>query len=108
MEVSTALLFIFNYMNSTSDYKVSVGQIARTILYEDSQGAICFCFDIEQSKEPARGEWTVFLGRQALTGDGKIVIDPVGAQCERIDLAFKRAKEYLLSRGYQVVISVGE
>jgi hypothetical protein len=95
-------------MDSIPDYKVSVGQIARTLLYEDSQGTICFCFDIEKSKEPTKEEWTVFLGHQALTGDGKKVISPVGSQRERIDLAFERAKKYLLSRGYQVVISVDE
>ena len=56
-------------MNSASSYKVSVGQIARTLLYEDAHGTLCFCFDVEKSKEPAKGEWTVFLGHQALTGD---------------------------------------
>jgi hypothetical protein len=89
-------------MNPMPNYKVSVGQIARTLLYEDSQGTICFCFDIEKSKEPIKEEWTVFLGRQALTGDGKQVINPVESQRARIDLAFERAKEYLLSRGYRV------
>jgi hypothetical protein len=95
-------------MSSIPDYKVTVGQIARTLLYEDSQGMICFCFDIEKSKEPTKEEWTVFLGHQALTGDGKKVVNPVGVQRERIDWAFEKAKEYLLSRGYKVVISVDE
>ena len=95
-------------MNSTPSYKVNIGQIARTILYEDSQGVICFCFEIEKSKEPSKGEWTVFLGRQALTGDGRKVISPIGPQHGRIELALERAKEYLLSRGYQVKLSPDE
>jgi hypothetical protein len=95
-------------MNSTSDYKVSVGKIARTLLYEDSQGTICFCFDVEKSKAPTKEEWTVFLGRQALTGDGKKVINPIGSQYERIGLAIERTREYLLSRGYKVIVSNDE
>jgi len=91
-------------MNSI-EYKISPGKIARTLLYEDSQGTICFCFDIEKSKQTTKEEWTVFLGRQALTGDGKKLIMPIGPQRERIDLALERAREYLLSRGYHVVIS---
>ncbi|MDB6016685.1 MAG: hypothetical protein JWR19_1174 [Pedosphaera sp.] len=82
-------------MNSNSDYKVSVGRIARTLLYEDAQGTIRLGFDVDTSD----GKKLVILERP-----GKSLIE---AQQLRIDLAFERAKQYLISRGYTVEVFEG-
>lgn len=79
-------------MSSSSEYKVNVGAIARTLLYEDSRGTIRFTFDIDTSK----GEKTIILERPA-----KRLPE---AEQPRINLAFERTKQYLLSRGYQVEV----
>jgi hypothetical protein len=80
-------------MNSNPDYKISVGEIARTFVYEDSQGRIRFTFDLETTD----GKKLVFLERP---GKSLIELEQV-----RIDLATERTKHYLVSRGYQVEIS---
>jgi hypothetical protein len=80
-------------MNSGSGYRVDFGKIARTILYEDSKGTLCFTFDADSSTKPQ----TVFLERQSnaqLNPDEQL----------RIDLALNRTKEYLHSCGYQVQV----
>jgi hypothetical protein len=80
-------------MNSASSYKVSLGSIARTILYEDSQGVIRFSFDFDTSK----GQNLLILERPAN--------DPIGTiEQSRIDLAFERTKQHLLKQGHQVKI----
>jgi len=79
-------------MNSASEYKISAGQIARTLSYEDSGGTLCFTFDVDSEN----GANIVILERHS-----KSLID---AEQSRIDLAFERVKEYLVSRGYKVQI----
>jgi hypothetical protein len=93
MELLTLLLFTFNRMNSTSDYKVSLGKVARTILYEDSQGTILFTFDVDTAKEKN----AVILERPANNPRGTV-------EQSRIDLAFERTKQHLLTQGHQVKI----
>jgi hypothetical protein len=82
-------------MTSISDYKVSVGRIARTLIYEDSQGTILFTFDVDADPKSK----SVILERK-----GKSLIE---AEQLRINMAFERTKEYLLSCGYQVEIFDG-
>ena len=73
-------------MTSTLDYKVSVGRIARTLIYEDSKGTLCFTFDVDPSPEAK----TIIL-----EPFGKSLIE---AEQLRIDMALDRVKQYLLSR----------
>jgi len=80
-------------MNSTSDYKVSLGRIARTLLYEDPQGTIRFGFDFDT----ANGQNILILERPANDPKGTI-------EQSRIDLAFERTKQHLLKEGHQVKI----
>jgi hypothetical protein len=79
-------------MTSAPDYKISFGAVARTLLYEDSEGTICFTFDVDTIK----GQQTIILERY-----WKSMIE---SEQLRIDFAFERAKEYLASRGYKVEI----
>jgi hypothetical protein len=89
-------------MKLTPEYQVRPGRAARTIIYEDQGGSLCFCFDFFPSRNPARGKWTVELGRQALIGDGTRT-PPLIEECRpRVELAIERIKQYLLSRGYQI------
>jgi len=85
-------------MNATEDFKVSFGRIGRTLCYEDKEGALLFCFEAAPSTDPAKKKWTIFLGNRALSGDGKEMI-PASA---RIETAFVRAKNYLITCGYEV------
>ncbi len=79
-------------MNSSSDYKVSFGRIARTLLYEDSQGIVRFTFDIDTSN----GQKLIILEKRPL--------DTYGDDRLRADLIFERTKQYLLLCGYQVEV----
>jgi hypothetical protein len=89
-------------MKLTPEYQVRFGRDARTIIYEDQGGSLCFGFDFLPSRNPARGKWTVELGRQALTGDCTRTL-PLTEECRpRIELAIERIKQYLLSCGYQI------
>ena len=76
-----------------ADFKVSVGPIARTLLYEDAEGTIRFTFDVETIS----GKNTVFLDRP-----GRVLI---AAEQRRIDQALTRTRDYLLSRGYEVELA---
>ena len=93
-------------MNST-DYTVSFGKIARTLLYEDSGGAIRFGFDVSPHKEASEGKWTIVLERPssesrrvASITDGQLRV----VEQRRLDIAFERSKQYLVSCGYLVKI----
>jgi hypothetical protein len=92
-------------MNST-DYKVSVGKIARTLLYEDSQGTICFTFDVAvETKNSPTGKWILALDNP--TPDFKR-IDSIKdeklrvAEKLRLETAMERTKQFLISKGYEI------
>jgi hypothetical protein len=80
--------------DETANYSVRFGPIARTILYEDSQGVIRFCFDVNPVKSEL-GKWEVHLERKAHIGGT--------AESKRSDAAFERVAAYLVSRGYLVI-----
>jgi hypothetical protein len=102
MEVSKVLLSTSDQMNS-SEYKVSLGSIARTLLYEDSQGIIRFGFDFDTSE----GKNILILERPV---SGLKRIDSIEdeqlrvAEQARISMAFERTKKYLLEQGHQVKV----
>ena len=73
------------------NYKVSLGQVARTINYEDKVGAVCLAFDVETTGD---GRKKVYLER------GKPPLED--AERARRDLVSARMREYLVSRGYEV------
>lgn len=94
-------------MSHTQDYKVSFGQTAKTLLYEDSLGIIRFGFDVSPSNSQAKEKWTIGLEKPvdhfkqaASIKDEKLRI----AEQKRIETAFKRTQEHLLSLGYQVKV----
>jgi hypothetical protein len=82
-------------MDSGTNFTVRVGKIARTLEYEDSEGRMMFAFD-----GSPKGQKHLVLEHGAMDGDIKTEI-PRGV---RYDLAFERARQYLLSRGYEVEI----
>lgn len=90
-------------MNSTSDYKVSLGKIARTIIYEDSNGMFRFGLDFDTSA----GQNILILERpvEAIKKVGSIE-DTVlrTAEESRINLAFERTRQHLIKQGHQVKI----
>lgn len=94
-------------MNSSLDYKVSFGKIARTILYEDFEGVIRFTFDASPSKESSERRWTMILERPP----GRFrQIDEIEdehlrtVEQRQLELAFERVRQYLVACGYQVKI----
>ena len=88
-------------MPSFHEYKVTFGKIARTLVYEDAQGAMLFSFEIEPSKDPSKGKWTLILGKQPLTLAGKRF--EIDISKERLEAALERIRSYGTLRGYQVI-----
>lgn len=76
----------------TSEFKVHFGGIARTIVYEDAAGTIVFCFDVKPQKNPQTGNWTMVL-------EPRPEPNP-----DRVKQAFSRVRDYVASRGYDVVV----
>ena len=91
-----------NTMNSPPSHSVEFGKIARTIIYKDTEGGLCFCFDVAPSTDLTKGKWIMFLGAQPLSEDGKRT--PIEIPAERVKLAFERTKAYATSCGYHVEI----
>ncbi len=91
-------------MNSTQEYKIQFGRIARTLLYEDSQGAIRFTFDCSLGRGP-NGKYIVELDHPSLVLKRINSIEDEHlrmAERQRMDLAIERTKQYLLSCGYEI------
>jgi hypothetical protein len=79
------------------DYKVSFGKIARTLIYEDSLSSVLLAFDI---------------GDKTRSGQNTTVLEHPGRSSpendeQRIRTAMDRAREYLVSCGYNVEIYPG-
>jgi hypothetical protein len=73
------------------DYKVRFGKTARTIVYEDAAGEICFTFDFAN-------EHTIILEEPPQLGsDGEL---------DRIRKAAARTKKFLTKCGYAVETSL--
>lgn len=70
---------------------MSLGRIARTIVYEDSLGTLRYTFDVDTSK-----------GQKAIALEG-IVNPPAGGEARNV-LGLDRVREYLVSLGYRVEV----
>jgi len=88
-------------MNEES-YKIALGRIARTILYEDAVGQMTFTFDFEhiEGTEPKR--WRAFLEVKRTLAD---LPDGESAERSRLLKAIDRTKVWLESRTYAVVLA---
>jgi len=90
-------------MNSTDEYKVAFGKVARTIAYEDAKEAIVFTFDIGTSE----GQKYLILERPVAT---LREIDSIederlkGVERSRLDVAFERTRQFVLAHGHLVKI----
>ena len=89
-------------MSPAADFTVCFGRTARTLVYEDVLGTVCFTFDISPAKDQSTGKWNLHLGNQAFLPDGKRLECQTPAEYERVRLALEKVKEYASSRGYQV------
>lgn len=84
-------------------YSISLGNEARTLLYEDSLGTILFSFDIDA----ANGGKILILERPlSLLNKINAVKDNRTRTTQRIRLsqAFDRTREHLIRQGHQVKI----
>ena len=84
-----------------SEFKVSFGRTARTLVYEDHLGVLLFAFDVSPSEE-SEGTWNLHLGNQPLNEDGTIVESIDSSDRQRIAVAIDRTRQYASSRGYHV------
>jgi hypothetical protein len=90
----------------SSEYKVSFSRTARIVRYEDSQGRVSFGFEYDD-RDPATGKWTLVLERPAtdLERINSIQDEQLrNVERQRMDMAFERTKQYLLSVGHHVKI----
>ena len=84
-------------------YSVSLGNVARTLLYEDAFGTILFSFDVDANN----GESFVILERPLnRLSEINAVKDNRSktSQRARVSLAFDRIREHLIRQGHQVKI----
>ena len=77
-------------MKVDPEYNVRLGGVARTIFYEDSQGAIRFTFDAET----VNGQTTIILERGPET--------TIESERLRRILASDKITQYLIGCGYKV------
>jgi hypothetical protein len=80
-------------MDAFANYKVSVGKIARTLLYEDAKGTIRFAFDFDLPENPN----VLILERHKIESSNE-------EEQLRFNSAFERTKQYLLSKGHKVKV----
>jgi predicted metallo-beta-lactamase superfamily hydrolase len=89
------------------EYRVKLGQTARTILYEDSLGTLCFVFDVCPRIKERNKEWTLTLSKAPLVmvsgKPARYERDPNFNQ-ERAESALRRVEEWASSRGYQISV----
>ena len=78
-------------------HRVSFGKIARTLIYEDSLGSVLLTFDIGDKIQSAQN--TIILEHPGRSSPGN--------DDQRIRTAMDRAREYLVSCGYNVEIYPG-
>jgi hypothetical protein len=85
--------------------EIKFGRIARTITYNDSQGALVFTFDFASRQPDSDSVWTVILDSGAALGGERVtrIDSPSEQQIAWIRFARERVIEYLRSRPYHVV-----
>jgi hypothetical protein len=86
-----------------SSYSISLGNEARTLLYEDSLGAILFSFDVDTA---SGGKFLILERPLSLLKEINAVKDnrTRTIQRTRLSLAFDRTREHLIQQGHQVKI----
>ncbi len=96
-------------MCHSDEYEIVLGRIARTILYKDGEGGLCFCFDLDPTEAQRNDRLTVYLSEgprigEVVEGGGfeSSKTEFLNPECERAVLAFERVKKWFLERGYQV------
>jgi hypothetical protein len=92
-------------MNANLEFRVHFGPIARTLVYQDRLGTICFAFDISPANDGSKTGWRLHLGQQPLTEHGNKMECETEAEQQRIALALERTKQYVSARGYRVNLS---
>ncbi len=81
------------FVHDVSGFSIEFGDMARTLLYRDAQGAIAFTFDGSD------------------TGPSTLVLEhslPRLERTPRYDIAFARTKEFLEARNYNVEVQPAE
>jgi hypothetical protein len=89
-------------MDASSQYTVSFGRVARTMIYEDTQGVLVFTFDVRPAPDSNTKRWILSLGRRPLTEDHQMVVASTENERRRVDEAAGRTLGYALSCGYIV------
>jgi hypothetical protein len=83
-------------------YKVSAGDRAHTLVYEDGLGSIYFVFDITAPQDGNQREWNLWLHPRALTSQGQPLAAEASADAGRVTVAYERTLLYARSRGFAV------
>jgi hypothetical protein len=88
----------------SSPYKITFARTARIVRYDDSQGRISFGFEYED-RDAATGKWALVLERPDTERIDSIQDENLRfAERQRLDTAFERTRQYLLSIGHHVKI----
>jgi hypothetical protein len=90
-------------MSAVPDFKITFGQIARTIVYEDANGKLVYTFDVTRADSHA-AQSTLHLDRRPLTEAHKLVTSASHTESERCATALIRTANFAASCGYAVEI----
>jgi hypothetical protein len=89
-------------VNDTQEYKIALGSIARTFVYEDGLGVIIFAFDVNPVIDKATNKYRIYIGDRGLGADYKMMDNLTASGRDRVTLARQRTREFAMSRGYLV------
>jgi hypothetical protein len=91
-------------MSDAMKCKIGFGRTARTLLYEDELGILCFTFDISPAAGESKGTWNLHLSGHPLVKCGNKYEPTPAINSERAETALERVTEYATSCGYLVLL----
>lgn len=89
-----------------ADFQKYLGQIARTLVYEDSMGTLLLTFDVGPTEQQSREISTLFLSRQSLVEIGGKHVSyfaDTKFERERIAASSDRVRQYCAFRAFFVI-----
>ena len=92
-------------MKNLLKFEVGFGKIARTIVYKDDRGILCFTFDISPAKDITTRKWKILLNRTPLIQENGKLKKMTTVDSDRASVALERVRKHVISLGYLIEIT---